>query len=332
MKKCLIIRLGAIGDMIIITPVLPLLKKDGYHITVNTKAKGKKILEHSPYIEEWLIHPDDATADMEWLKEHWSKISEGYDKVINFTGTIENRLSKAKKLIGDKSDREKRFNDCNVNFYDYTLEHAGYPEIKGRKGELYFCKSERKFGRNIRQKYKDKFLIIWVMNGSAWHKVYPYAELVAQDFMHKYGHRTQIITVGDQLSRFLEFDLPNVLRTSGNWSVRRTLSVLEHADLVIGTDTGIMHGAGCYDVPKILLLSANTEENLSKYWKNTINITPDDVYCHPCHRLTFQAEECPSEEDYAGVSPIGVRLPICMTRIKQEKVYNAIEKVYKDWE
>jgi ADP-heptose:LPS heptosyltransferase len=324
MKRALVIRLGAIGDMIVITPVLPVLKQDGYKVIMQTNKRGKRLVLHNPYIDEWLYHDESMPADAK-LWQYWAELSKNYDKTINYTHSIEVAFAKKVNYVGPKFLLEKRNNECNINFYDFALTMAGYPHIQGRRGEIYFSKVEKRFARKIRDNYKNKFLIVWVMAGSAWHKIYPYSELVAQMFMEKYGDNTQIVTIGDEIIKLIEFmSVPNVLKT-------RTAAVIEQADLIIGPDTGAMHIAGCFNVPKILLCTAHTPENLSKHWLNCINLEPENCYCHPCHRMATQPDECPADEDYKVDNMLGVRMPICITRIKPHRVLNAMETVYQNW-
>ena len=325
MKKCLVIRIAAFGDAICITPIFPLLKQDGYHITVSTSQRGKQVLLNNPYIDAFHDH-DETIPATDALTEYWKNLSKGYDKVINLTESIEGSLSKAEGRPEFNWPKEERHAECNVNFYDRTLEFAGYSDIKGKNGELYFTSEEESIAKNFRRKRKDKFIIVWSLSGSAFHKTYPYAEYVAEVFSKRHNN-ILFLTVGDDLSRLLEFNLSNTYKTCGKWSFRRSMIMPKYADLVIGTDTGMMHAAGCFDVPKILMLSANTEENLSKYWKNCINLSAD-AECQPCHRLIYTLKACPTDNNNLILG----HYPICMSRLDAKTVLNAIEEVYDKWQ
>ena len=54
MKKALVIRLGAFGDMVMATPVFRELKKEGYHVTLNCKKYSRMIVEHDPNIDKFM--------------------------------------------------------------------------------------------------------------------------------------------------------------------------------------------------------------------------------------------------------------------------------------
>jgi ADP-heptose:LPS heptosyltransferase len=89
MNKVLVIRYGAYGDMINITPVIKRLKELGYYIVLNTGDRGEEIFRYCPHIDEFIIHDKDTPLDD--LNEHWEKLKEQVkpDRVINFSESIE---------------------------------------------------------------------------------------------------------------------------------------------------------------------------------------------------------------------------------------------------
>jgi ADP-heptose:LPS heptosyltransferase len=317
MKKVLVIRLGAIGDMIIITPLLRLLKQDGYYVTLYTKKSGAHILKHNPNIDKVLLHDDDIKLDE--LEALYIKISRGYDKVVNLSMSIEGTLVKTEGRSDFNWDQVKRHAACNVNYYDRTNDLGGYIET-GLNGELFFSPLEHSQARKFRRKYAGRFMVIWVLSGSSYHKAYPYAEYVAKALC-KYPE-IMICTVGDAMAELLEWDLLNTKRYANRWEIRKSMIMTKYADLVVGPDTGMLHAAGCYDTPKILLLSSATDENISKHWKNKHVLTAN-VECYPCHRLITTLQACPLEP--------GLGTPVCMSQLHSKSVFNAIESEYLKW-
>jgi len=319
-KKALLIRYGAVGDNIFMTPVFPLLKAEGYHVTLETIDTGKMVLRHDPNIDVFIDHDKSIPPD-DRLKEHWEKISRGYDRVINFSESIEGTLSKVEWRDDFHWSKERRHLKCNKNFYDHTLEWAGYPEVKGRNGTLYFSPFEERLAKDYRRKYHDKFLILWSMSGSSPHKAYPYAEFVAVKFLNDHPD-AMIMTVGDILCQLIEWNHPRTKNYSDIWDIRQSLVMTKYVDLVVGTDTGLMQAAGCYDTPKIIMHSSNTKENVSKHWEKCIDISAN-VECQPCHRLHYTAKWCLKDPR--------TRTPLCMAQIKPEYLYSMMQMIYEDW-
>ncbi len=320
MKKVILHRFGAIGDFIIITPLLRKLKEDGYHVTLNTNKTGMNILSHDPNIDAFIEHDTSMPAD-DTLAKHLEKLNRGYERAIDLCESIEGTLARVSWRKDFHDSQAKRHAECNKNFYDFTLDWGGYPEIKGLHGDLYFTNKETKAVRDIRKKHRKKFLVMWSLSGSSPHKVYPYSEFVINLFVNRHPD-VMVLTVGDAVCELIEPHGKQIKNYSGKWSIRKALAMTNYVDLVIGPDTGLMHGAGCYETPKILLLSSNTEENLSKTWENCTNLIPP-VDCHPCHRLHYDREFCPVDTQ--------LDTPVCMTKLKGETVLGAMEAEYLKW-
>jgi hypothetical protein len=227
-----------------------------------------------------------------------------------------------------------------VNYYDRTLELAGQPE-RGLNGELYFAEWEEEWVRGLRNQYANRFWILWSLSGSAFHKTYPFADQVATAFLDSHPDALTM-TVGDDLCRLLEWDHPQNRKRCGMWgeSIHKSLISAKYADLVISTETGIANAAGCFETPKIIMLSHSSVENLTKYWKNCVNLEPVKAPCYPCHQLHYSLKSCPldliakipdhlkTEENCLGGDVVA---PICTTRISPEILLDSIEAQYLRW-
>ncbi len=319
-KECLVIRYGAIGDAIWMTPVLKKLKEDGYHIVYNCSPYSAQVLKLSPHIDEFLIQEKNAIPN-ENLGPYWKTISQGFDKVLNFSETIERTLLKCEGRTGYDWSHEKRHELCNVNYADHTMKCAGYPNIKGSLPELHFSEIEEALAKHLRDINKDKFLILWALSGSSFHKIYPWAAYIAGSLDHNYED-IRIITVGDYPCKILEWRNKNTMQCSGGWTIRQSMIMAKYVDLVIGPETGVLNAASCWDTPKIVFLSHSSEENLTKYWKNTTAMMPPDCECYPCHQLHY-SDCCPK-------GPKGVAAK-CSETIDPELVYDKIVQVYEGW-
>ena len=67
---------------------------------------------------------------------------------------------------------------------------------------------------------------------------------------------------------------------SGKWTIRESLAFAEVADLIIGTETGLLNAFGCSEVPKIITLSHSSENMLTKHWHNvTVLKQPEGIGC-----------------------------------------------------
>ena len=99
-KTALVCRYGAIGDLIMITPVLKELKKQGYYVVMNMQTPSNVVLTSNPYIDAKIVQKPDE-IDRKELDEYWDKLSEGFDKFIiatHYLGEmIENHFGDGKR-------------------------------------------------------------------------------------------------------------------------------------------------------------------------------------------------------------------------------------------
>jgi len=319
MKKVIVVRYGALGDLVMITPLLRKLKEDGYHVTLNMHKDPYPIVRRNPYVDEFMFH--DESIPNEKLHEHWEELKKGYDRFINLSGSIEEGLLAVEGQENFDLSHEERHEKFNVNYYDRTMELGGYPDEKGYRGELFFSKYEHSWAQNFKARYSNRFLILWSLSGSSPHKTYPYAEYVAVAIQNAFPDIV-MVTVGGIVEQVIEWKHPQTKNYCGEWDLWRSLIMTQYADLVVAPETGILNAAGCFDTPKIAMLSHSSEENLTKHFKNCDTVR-GDVECSPCHKLIYSWEACEKNETTGS--------PVCMAAIKPEAMYKLIEKHYLNW-
>jgi len=321
-KEALVIRYGAFGDMIWATPILKKLKEEGYYVVLNTSDVPAQIVREDPNIDEFLIQEGDAIP-IEECEEYWDYIGQSFDKVINLCGVVEDKLLRINGRTGYKWSHEKRHEVCNHNYADALMAKAGFPEIKGALPSLHFTLQEELAAKDFIKKLENKFVILWSLSGSSFHKVYPWAEEVATVLAELYDNIV-IITVGDEMCKILEWNSPNTICKSGQFTIRQSMVLTKYVDLVVGSETGILNAASCYDTPKTIFLSHSSTENLTKYWKNCDSLTPRDCDCYPCHQLHFD-DDCPRGDFKKTAAK-------CAEHLNPKDLIQSIRKWYGKWQ
>lgn len=321
MKKCLVIRYGAFGDMLCITPALKKLKEEGYHIVMNTNKRGEEVLRHCPYIDEWLMH--DESIHIDDLDKHWTKIKEqvNADRVINFSESIECNVAFHpinSEYIYPKNDPE-RIARGNRNYYDVTEGWAGLSGCQ-KTPEFNFTEEEKEEAKKYIK--EGRFNILWALSGSGKQKVYPWSDYVIGQVLKDYED-VQIITIGDEKSQLLEsITDERITNLAGKVSMRISMVLTSMVQLVIAPDTGVLHAAGCFDTPKIGLLGHTNIENITKYFKNDYSIEAN-VPCSPCFKLIYDHMiQCPVD--------VVTKAAWCMSHgISPDKLYGRIKDVIR---
>ncbi|MHC4156225.1 MAG: methyltransferase domain-containing protein, partial [Planctomycetota bacterium] len=334
-KECLVIRYGAYGDAVWVTPVLRKLKSEGWRITYNCTPYSAEVLRACPWVDEFLLQERNVVPNAE-LGSYWEEIGQGFERVVNLCESVERTLLVQQGRPEYHLSHKKRHEMCNVNYQDRTMEVAGYPDAKGQLPELHFTGMEEALAQLIREHYKDKFFILWSLSGSSLHKCYPWTHIVAATIHQKYPD-VVIATVGDEMCKILEsWAHPNTLNKSDVWTIRQSMLMTKYADLVVGPETGVLNAASCYPTPKIVLLSHSSPENLTKYWQHCVALGAP-VHCQPCHRLIYDGECFKSQVEVKAVDgqivPINVRHEgaKCMEGLKPERIIEKIETFYRRW-
>jgi ADP-heptose:LPS heptosyltransferase len=322
-KKALIIRYGAFGDMIITTPVIRELKKQGYFIYMNTNRRGLEVLQGNPHVDQYVPYEDDSVK-FEQMEDFWQELYKnlGCDKYVNLTQSLEVKLAMhpATKEYYQHPDIIKE--RCNKNYYEESLKIAEL-ETDNYLPEMFFTELEENSARQYLK--KGHYNILWCLKGSGVHKFYPWTQFII-DELYAQCPNINVITVGDWRAKDIEDEIDKRATKLVNKIPFRVSSVLSKlSDLVVSTDTGILHAAGCWDTPKIALLGATNKENITKHFKNCITLQAD-VPCSPCFSLIYEHEKqgCPIDEVTNNV--------ICMgAGIDPKQVFRIIMIKYSDW-
>jgi ADP-heptose:LPS heptosyltransferase len=331
-KRCLVVRYGALGDAIVMSPLIHAIHDDGYHLTLAVNPYCLAALENNPYIDNLIIQEKDVVPNP-LLGEYWRLWEKEYDKFVNLSESIEGDLLQVEPRPSFFTTKEWRHEKGNKNYYDFALARGGYSHITGKRGELFFTSAEERKAKKVFTPLQDKFVIVWALNGSSHHKVFPYLELVLRQWF-KDHEDSIVITTGDYAARLMEFEHPQLLPRAGEWSIRESLIATKYADLVVGPETMMTNAAGCFATPKICLLSHSTKENLTKYWENDYSLEPDVAIaqCYPCHQLHYTKESCPAGQLYdSETGEEFVMAPKCTLAIRPERVLEQMQKVYDGW-
>lgn len=331
-KRACIARYGALGDAIIMTPLVRQLAEDGYQVTLNISSYCAPIFENNPHISNLLIQERDLIPN-HLLGRYWQIWEREYDRYINLSESIEGDLLMVEGRAPFFTSKSWRNRVANHNYYDYTMARGGYTDRLGTRGELFFTTAENRRADREWAQWKDKFVVLWALNGSSHHKKYPMMEALLREWFT--SHPSAIcVTTGDSNAQAAEFPHPQLIGRAGVWSIREALAAVSRAGVVIGPETMITNAVGCYSNPKIVLLSHSSRENLTKYFLEDHSLEPDQSIspCYPCHQLHYSLESCPSStlEDTVTGETLGTA-PSCTLAIQPERIMAELNQLYDSW-
>lgn len=347
---CCCTRLGGIGDNLIASSVLPLLARD-YEIEVIAQDPWHEVFINNPYISKLTVkQKGDIPEGKAWL-EWFNQRSKEYARFYNLSHSCEYLLASLpdqtqfywpdsfRRKWCNRSYLEMVHDICEVP-YDFTVGPRFYP-TEMEKARAWQTK-ERVAG--------DKKVVGIVLAGTRLDKVWPYFPNIVGRIIEELG--AHVIMFGapgkeTEMARSIMDSVklwrgvealaylhsaispaeptcdPNKigqLPANPLWPLRRSLSQLQTCDMVITPDTGPAWAVAMEDMPKAVLLSHASPENITKHWRNTRSFFADParVPCAPCHRLHSDLTFCKkADEEVPSVA--------CMADIPHKDVFNFVK-------
>lgn len=323
-KTCAVLRYGGLGDALQAISILPWLKSQGYHITFYTVPEAYEVIRHDPHIDRFIIQDADAIANRE-LGEFWAYTAKKYDRFINLSESTERSLLAMPGNTNHGWSHAMRHKYLNLNYMEFIHDIAGAP--MPARVKFYPTAEEQAWAHEEKQKIGGR-VILWVLSGSAVHKVWPHMDTVI-DTVLRGNADARFVLVGDA-PRFTRYappgckilesgweETPQVHLRSGKWTIRQTMTFAQQADLVIGPETGAMNAVSLEAVPKIVTLSHSSITNLTRDWVNCVSLTPVETECYPCHQIHF---------DFTHCNPHPPGIAKCQFNISPQVMTNAIRE------
>ncbi|MDR3188485.1 MAG: glycosyltransferase family 9 protein [Prevotellaceae bacterium] len=300
--KYLVIRFSSIGDIVLTSPVLRMLKKrrPDAHIHFVTKKKYAPLVAHNPYVDKVHVLESSFPALIKELR------AESFDYVLDLHRNLRSLV--IKNALGEKSFT---FNKLNwhkwllVNFkinilpsvhiVDRYLETLRELRVKkDAKGLDFFIPKDVTLPPSVeKMAVKDGFVALVTGAQHATKKI-PMLRIVELCNMIKLpvallgGEEEH--EQGNEIVRIC----PNVHNLCGTLTIYQSAILVERAKVVITNDTGLMHIAAAF------------KKNIVSVWGNTVpefGMFPyfagekskifevKNLRCRPCSKIGF--DECP---------------------------------------
>lgn len=314
-KVCAVIRLGAHGDAIWASSVLPGLKKQGYHVIFYTQETGEQVLRHDPNIDELICF--SSKVPMQELGELFLWIETKYKNTRMLVETVEGTLLPAPGKIQYHFPDKVRDRLMNFNYLEIIHDVAKVPYDYAQR--FYPSDEEMRWANEFRAALQP-YLVVLVPNGSSCTKMWPHAVAFAKQLLAARDD-VSIVMVGDTRGCDAgELALePRFFGVGMAWDVRKCMTLAKMANVVVGEETGVVNAVAMErDVHKVVLLSHSSVENLTRDWPNTTSIRelPPCAGTSGCHRLHYDWQYCPKDE--------ATQAAPCQAMIRPERVLKIV--------
>ncbi len=325
-KRACVVRYGGFGDMIQASYILPALKREGYHVTVMTTPKGQDIIKHDPHVDAWILQGKDQVPN-DQLGPYWDEWKRHFDRWINLCESVEGTFLAMPGRPLHYWPKAARHAVLDRNYFEMTAKIAGVPFEP--VGKFYETPEEREVTTKNLSQLPGKFVILFVMSGSAVHKAWIHMDqFIAKVLVGMPS--AQFITVGDADCAILEAgwaEEDRVTKLSGRINIRETMALAKQCQVVFGPETGVLNAVANEDNMKIVMLSHSSEENLTKHWKHTQALSSKTAACYPCHQLHYNWDHCAKsmqDGEHDGTA-------LCAASISVDEVYAALARCYDAW-
>jgi lipopolysaccharide heptosyltransferase II len=337
-EKILIIRLSSIGDILLTTPVIRLLKQkfSDSKIDFVIKKEFAELLIYHPGIHQLYIF--NKNGNFKVLKDIKQRIkNEKYDLIVdfhkNFRSFYLTKFSRAKRVIRYKKGVIRRFLSVKfkLNLYReiipiylrYLNCLKPFQIFYDDQGLNLFFNDEK--GKRIFNKY-SQFLkvpespIIGIAPGAkhATKRWIPEGFSAVINYLTD-KKKSKIIIFGSRADQEIvqSLDIENhqcILDATGRLSLLESAILMNHCDLVLTNDSGLMHLASALKKKVVAIFGSTTEElGFFPYTTEHIVIQNNNLCCRPCSHVG--RKKCPKGHFK------------CMKEITAEQVISAVEEL-----
>jgi ADP-heptose:LPS heptosyltransferase len=330
----LVARLGGIGDNLIASSVLPLLAET-HNVEVMAQEPQHVVFENNPHIAKLTVRkPGDLPADGNHWQAWFAHRGREYDRWFNLSHSCEGMLALLPGQTQFNWPASWRRRYCGVNYLEFVHDIVGVRhEFHPR---FYPTAEEDEHARETLDKVRGaggyRYVVGIVLSGSRLDKSWPYMPLLVGKLVREL--KVAVVLFGSEAETKIAKHIQDFVaeyncgytgmhaaispdKDKPSWPIRRSLTTLQHCDLVISPDTGLAWGVAMEAVPKIMLLSHASPVNITKHWANTLPLFADQkrVDCWPCHKLHDTIETCRKAENAEAAA--------CIADISHEEVFVA---------
>ncbi|MFN4181669.1 MAG: glycosyltransferase family 9 protein, partial [bacterium] len=318
-KNILVIKFSAMGDLILITPVLRALKVKypDSHLTLVVARHNASLLTAWPYIDEIMpvsvpFQRSFSFSDFVGFTRFLFQLRHRrYHLVFNFQGNVRSYLIEffaqpglRKKLLAlkriipllflpPKFRRGKMQKGYPVDVWLAHLQESGIPPA-GTHLEFFFHPEEKEEAKTLISDIPSSALIVGINPGVNWEsKRYPeerYAE-IANQLIEEFGAYIVIFGGPEDIekARMVEKNIRHREKVKNLAGKTRTLNiasgVIKHCRLFITNDSGLMHCAAAVGVPTISLFGGTHPSLHSPRGPHHFSFFGgDSLPCSPCYR------------------------------------------------
>jgi len=334
LKKFLILPLYGIGDTLMTTPAIEVLKKsiDCRIVNLCMFKSTYEVLKNNPFIDELIYFPFLEKGVLNSLKFIFSL--EKFDCSINFYPSNRKQYNILSFLTGAKIRLGHRYfkrdlmelnflknktlkedpNLHNVEENLRLLELLGIRITDTGKMKIYLKKEEIEQGKILVKSMSEKDIKVGVHTGTSSFKGHRQKRWPVDKFLILINNLPEIdffLFGTDEEKTENDFILNNAKYRNviviQNNSIREVASIISHMNAFISNDSGLMHLAASLGVPVVAIFGPTNPAWVSP-WGVKHKIVRTELPCTPCFYYSPKPLKCNSNLDFQCLKDIEVNM------------------------
>ena len=325
MKKALISRYAAYGDIIHCSHLPRLLKENGYdYVAFETNTKGMQLLACNPFIDKLIFFEPARCLSVYtspvMMDRYWDELALDYDLFINLYRSLEFAVVAMEEQPQYYMHQMARDWMGNISFYDQTTKWAGFPELMGKyRGELWYTPEERETVEKWMEKFKGKFTIMMNITGTTIHKILlDHQEYI--DFVLAAYPDAEVILTGDDSCNDIIKEQDRVTNIAGKFPFRQAAHIIRYMDCLLTMESGMGVIGNMWGTPTIQLMTSSSRINHPNDAPGDFSLQ-SPARCSPCSKGPYKFLGCPHKNGY----------PLCV-HFDKAKVKNQIDETYRAYQ
>ena len=337
LQRILMIRMSSLGDIILTTPVLRLVRQycPEAQIEFLVKAEYQDVLREHPCVDRlWLL---DTRQPLRHMLQQLRQMR--YDLVLDLHRTLRSQLlyrgvlSRRRLAYGKRTLRRAllvhlKWNTLRAKtpvpeLYAAPLRQLGMTApLSGT--DMYVDADSREMIRSDLVQAcaaQPERPLLAVAPGSRWPtKRWPVERFaqVAQELATR--HDAGVVMLGDVHDEPMAAELCQrlsvpVLNRVGQLSIMQTAALLQRTRLLLSNDSGLMHMATALQVPVVAVFGPTVPEFGFYPFQAQAQVLSHPISCRPCS--TKGSNRCPRRHHH------------CMAHIPSEKVFAAADAMWE---
>ena len=304
--KVLVIRFSSIGDIVLTTPVIRILKTqlDDAEVHYATKLQYKPIVENNPYLDKIHYLKDSLPELIKILRQ------EKFDYVIDLHHNLRTLVIKLVLRVPSKSFKKLNFKkwllvNLKLNYLpakhivERYLDTCKKLNIKNDTlGLDYFLSDDDEVPMERLPSTHRLGFVAYAMGGQHATKKLPLDKMI--DLCSKIAR--PIVLLGgvnevedaEKIKLYFENKASRtvIFNACGKYSLNQSASIIKKSQLVFAHDTGLMHIAAAFK-KEVISIWGNTVPGfgMTPYRTLFTVLENNQVNCRPCSKIGFN--KCP---------------------------------------